>query len=95
MLMTALANLANGKNPSAVPVTLDEAAAFRDRVLNSDEEDLILNAVSDLSRVLPVSADGPLHPALERNPLRRLILSLIHLGQARIASGDPTTILLD
>ncbi len=95
LVMTALANVASGKDPGAAPVTPAEAAAFGDRVLNSDEEDLILNAVSDLSLAMQVSADGPLHPALERDPLRRLILRLIHLGRARIASGDPSTILVD
>ena len=95
LLMTALANLAKGDDPRAVPVTPDEAAAFNDRVFNSGEEDLILDSISDLSRVMPVSADGPLHPAAERDPLRRLILRLIHLGRARIASGDPSTILVD
>ena len=95
LLMTALVNVAKGKEPSAVPVTSDEAAAFREQVLNSGEEDLILDAISGLSPAMQVSADGPLHPALERDPLRRLILRLIHLGRARIASGDPSTILVD
>ncbi len=95
LVMTALANVASGKDPSAASVTPDEAAAFTDRVINSGEEELILGAVSDLSLVMQVSADGPLHPALERDPLRRLILRLIHLGRARIASGDPSTILVD
>ena len=95
LLMTALVNLAKGKEPSAVPVTSDEAAAFREQVLNSGEEDLILDAISGLSPAMQVSADGTLHPALERDPLRRLILRLIHLGRARIASGDPSTILVD
>ena len=94
LVMTALANVAKGKEPRAVPVTPDEAAAFTDRVINSGEEDLILGAISDLSHVMPMSASGPLHPAMERDPLRRLILRLIHLGRARIASGDPSTILV-
>lgn len=94
VLLTALANAASGRSLRADPLSSEEAAAFAGRALGLDADALTADALRALAELLAIAADGPAHPADERDPQRRFVLRLLILGRARLEGGAPEEALL-
>jgi hypothetical protein len=88
-LLTALANAASGGPLRSAPLSPDEAEAFADRALGIGAEALIADSLRALAEPLGIAAEGSAHPSDERDPRRRLVVRLLHLGRARLEGGGP------
>ncbi|MCP4678302.1 MAG: hypothetical protein GY854_22880 [Deltaproteobacteria bacterium] len=86
LVLTALANAANGHDPRPVPVTAEEAAFFKEQALLMEPGLFATDALAALLNTSRSSINDPTSPDEEPNSLLRLVLRLLLLGRARLGA---------
>ncbi len=86
-LLTALANTAAGRALLATPVTAEEASDLEARALRAGVEAFIAEAFGAAAAPLGLAPAGEMHPELEADPRRRLVLRLLLIGFSRLEGG--------
>ncbi len=94
LVLTALANAALGRAPRPIAVAPGEAELFRQQVLALDKDRFTEESISVLAPFFGAAQDGPTAPEDETEPDRRLLIRLVQLGRARLASATPEQALL-
>jgi len=93
LVLAALVNLSAGEEPDALPLEADRAEVFARSFLEQDDQTAIGQAVAVLAPSCGIVPEGPLDPAEEREPLRRLLLRSVIIGRRRMADAEPLVFL--
>ncbi len=94
LILTALVNAANSRDPRPFPVTFSEAKIFIRHVVSLDRDRFAYDALAVLAPLFEVVVEGPSSPAHERDPKRRLLLRLIAIGRSRLSIDAPENAML-
>ncbi len=86
LVLTALANAANGHDTRPVPVTAEEAGLFKEQALLMEPGLFATDALAALLNTSPALENDTASPDEEPDPLLRLVLRLVLLGRARLGA---------
>lgn len=89
LVLTALANAADGREPRPAPVAYADAVSFKERSGEYSPEKFIGDAMAALALATGTGADGANSPDDEPDALRRLVLRLVIIGRARLMESAP------
>jgi Family of unknown function (DUF6178) len=94
LVLTALANAAGDRAPTAKPVTPDEARVFSEQVLAIHEDQLLSDALAVLAPLIGADPIAPADLSTETDPASRLLIRLILIARARLGADAAHRVVL-